>query len=114
MELNVTVLRGPLSSPPELRTLPSGSEVATLSVRVPAEGRSTSVPVTVWDPPAWIGDLVPGEEVLVLGAVRRRFYRTAGGTGSRVDVEASFITRDDRRRRPAFARRVEASLAELA
>ncbi len=114
MELNVTVLRGPLSSPPERRTLPSGSEVATLAVRVPADGRSTSVPVTVWDPPAWLGDLQPGDEILVLGAVRRRFYRTAGGTGSRVDVDAAVVARDDRRRLPAFVRRVEASLAELA
>jgi single-strand DNA-binding protein len=113
MELNVTVLRGPLSSPPELRTLPTGNEVATLAVRTPAEGRSTSVPVTVWDPPAWIGDLGPGDEVLVLGSVRRRFYRTAGGTGSRVDVEAAVVTRDDRRRLPAFVRRVEARLADL-
>jgi single-strand DNA-binding protein len=113
MELNVTILRGPLSSPAEVRTLPSGSEVATLSVRVPVEGRSTSVPVTVWDPPGWVGDLGPGDEVLVLGGVRRRFYRSAGGTGSRVDVEATVIVPDDRRRLPAFVRRVEASLAGL-
>lgn len=113
MELNVTILRGPLSSPPELRCLPSGSEVATLSVRVPVDGRSTSVPVTVWDPPGWVADLHAGSEVLVLGTVRRRFYRTAGGTGSRVDVEASVITRDERRKLPAFVRRVEAGLADL-
>lgn len=113
MELNVTILRGPLSSPPEVRTLPSGCEVADLSVRVPVEGRSTSVPVTVWDPPAWIGDLDAGAEVLVLGRVRRRFYRTARGTGSRVAVEASVVAPDERRRLPAFVRRVEASLADL-
>jgi single-strand DNA-binding protein len=113
MELTMTVLRGLLSSPPERRALPSGAEVATLSARAPVEGRSTSVPVTVWDPPGWVTDLVPGDEVLVLGAVRRRFFRTVGGTGSRVDVEASHVSRADARRLPAFVRRVRARLAEL-
>ena len=113
MELNLAVVRGPLSSDPDLRSLPSGAEVANLSVRTPVDGRSTSVPVTVWDPPAWIADLAEGDEVLVLGAVRRRFYRAGGGTGSRVDVEASFVARPDKRQLGVFTRRIEASLAEL-
>ena len=113
MELNVTVLRGRLSSVPELRTLPSGAVVASLAVRAPIAGRMTSVPVTVWDPPHWVAELDLDDELLVLGGVRRRFFRSASGTGSRVDVEASVVARPDKRRLEAFARRVEASLAEL-
>ena len=38
MELNLAVVRGPLSSAPDLRTLPSGTEVANLAVRTPVDG----------------------------------------------------------------------------
>jgi single-strand DNA-binding protein len=113
MELNLAVVRGPLSSAPDLRVLPSGTEVANLAVRTPADGRSTSVPVTVWDPPAWVADLAEGDELLVLGAVRRRFYRAGAATGSRVDVEATFVARPGKRQLGVFTRRIEASLAAL-
>jgi len=114
MELNLAVVRGPLSSPPEVRTLVSGSRVAALSVRTPLEDRATSVPVTVWDPPGWIEALAEGDDVVVLGTVRRRFYRAGGTTGSRVDVEASFVGRPTKRELGAWRRRVEAALAALA
>jgi single-strand DNA-binding protein len=113
MPLNLVVVRGPLSAAPELRTLASGAEVASLAIRAPLDGTATSVPVTVWDPPAWIADLVDGDELLVLGAVRRRFYRAAAATGSRVDVQASFVARPGKRQLGAAARRIEASLVDL-
>ena len=56
--VNLGVLCGPCSAPPELRVLESGTRLATLAIRCPAgpagDERATSVPVTVWDPPAWI------------------------------------------------------------
>lgn len=113
MELNLAVIRGPLSSAPEVRALPSGSTVANLAVRAPTPDHSTSVPISVWDPPAWVAELTEGDEVIVLGGVRRRFYRAGGGTGSRVDVEATFIGRAGKRQVGTVARRMEATLAEL-
>jgi single-strand DNA-binding protein len=113
MELNLAVVRGPLSSAPDVRTLPSGAEVANLAVRTPVDGTSTSVPITLWNPPAWITDLDEGDELLVLGAVRRRFYRAGHATGSRVDVEASFVARPGKRQLGAFTRRIQASLGDL-
>ena len=50
----------------------------------------------------------------MLGVVRRRFYRAGAATGSRVDVEASFVARPGRRQVGAFARRIRESLGELA
>ena len=111
--LNLAVLHGPLSADPEIRTLPSGSQVANLAVRTPAADRSTSVPVTVWDPPAWVSEIAEGDDVIVLGAVRRRFYRNGNGTGSRVDVEAAFIGRPGKRQLGTVVRRVEVALAAL-
>lgn len=98
--LNLVVVRGECSGPPELRELESGRRLAAVSVRAPGpDGRSTSVPVTVWEPATWVEELVEGADVVVVGAVRRRFFRTAiGGSAARVDVEAVFIGRAGHRR----------------
>jgi len=122
VQLNVAVVSGVCSSPPEVRVLESGTRVASLSVRAPARGgngtdageRATSVPVTVWDPPAWVEELDTGAAVVVVGQVRRRFYSRPGGVGSRVDLEATAIARSrDRRRVDAALRRATTLLADL-
>jgi len=114
--VNVSVLRGVISGPPEVRALKSGRKIATLAVRTSAgDGHNTSVPVTVWDPPAWIETLETEDDVLVIGRVRRRFFRTAAGTsGARTDVEAESVARArDRRRLAALMRRVDRELDRL-
>lgn len=113
--INLSVLCGPCSTVPELRVLDSGTRLAALALRCPAGraagDRATSVPVTVWDPPAWIETLEPGEAIVVVGRLRRRFYQRPGGVGSRVDVEAELIGRArDRRRIDAALRRALAAL----
>ncbi len=130
-QLNLAVVIGVCSAPPEVRVLESGTRVASLSVRAPAHGggrgsrangarvteageRATSVPVTVWDPPAWVEALDPGEVIVVVGQVRRRFYSRPGGVGSRVDLEAVSIARaHDRRRVDAALRRATGLLDDL-
>ena len=70
--VNVSVVCGPCSATPEIRVLESGTRLATLAVRCPAgNDRATSVPVTVWDPPAWLESLEPGDAVVVVGRLRR-------------------------------------------
>jgi single-stranded DNA-binding protein len=110
--VNLSVLCGPCSTAPEVRVLDSGTRVASLAVRCPTgDERATSVPVTVWDPPAWVEALVPGDPVVVVGRLRRRFYQRPGGVNARVDVEADLIGRArDRRRRDAAHRRARAAL----
>jgi hypothetical protein len=115
--VNLVVVCGECSGPSEVRELESGRRLAALSVRSRGvDGRSTSVPVTVWEPAAWVEDLDEGAEVVVVGAVRRRFFRTAAGSGAaRVDVEAAFIGRaGHRRQRAAALRRAEEVLGRLA
>ena len=117
--VNLAVLCGPCSGPAELRVLESGSRLATLAIRCPAgagvDDRATSVPVTVWDPPAWVEALDAGDAVVVVGRIRRRFYQRPGGVGSRVDVEAESIGRArDRRRIDAALRRAGDALDAFA
>ena len=94
--LNLVVVRGRLSSDPTDRTLPSGDVVWNYEVTVrPPEGRAESIPVVLGRgaPPR---GLSAGDEVLVLGRVRRRFFRSGGRTASRTEVVADRIVRATR------------------
>ena len=127
--LNLAVIWGVCSAPPEIRTLESGSRVASLAVRTPASastprrGRAasgatpaaTSVPVTVWDPPAWVETLDTGDAVVVVGSVRRRFFATrAGARGAKAEVEAATIAKATDRQLEHASRRAAAALTSLA
>lgn len=116
--VNLALLCGPCSGPAEIRVLGSGTRLASLAVRSPSgtttDERATSVPVTVWDPPAWVETLAAGDVVVVVGRMRRRFYQRPGGVGSRVDVEAELIGRArDRRRLDAALRKADETLEAL-
>lgn len=106
--VNLSIVRGVASGPPELRTLASGKRLATLSVKTHAlEPPATSVPVAVWDPPAWIEAIDQGDELVVAGCLRRRFYRsTTGALAARVELEASVVGRASDARKLQRARRV--------
>ncbi len=100
--MNIAVVRGTLSRAPEVRALPSGDEVASLEVTVApheAQDRAESVPVSVADPPGWLRDLEPGDEVAVLGRVRRRFFKAGPSTQSRTEVVAERVVPAGQRRR---------------
>ena len=94
IDRNDVVLRGRVSAPAELRTLPSGDTLLTfrLVVRRPlpkVRGQSVDVltcitydrglqrRIAVWQ---------PGDVVEVEGALQRRFWRTGSGTASVCEV----------------------------
>jgi single-strand DNA-binding protein len=114
--INVCVLRGPVSAPPEVRRLESGTVVASFSIRTAgANGKGISVPVTVWDPATWVETLSAGDNLIVVGRVRRRFFQTGTGTpGARTDVEVETVARaSERKRLAAIVRRIDAALEGL-
>jgi len=110
--LNLACVVGTLSSPPEIRALASGTALAVLQVTTrPADGPAISVPVSVADPPAWVAVLAPGESVVAVGAVRRRFFRAGRTTASRVELDATAVARwSDTRARRRLARMVSEAL----
>ncbi len=94
IDRNDVVLRGRLSAPAELRTLPSGDTLVSFRIVVrrpgtPARGQSVDVLGCIsYDralqrrASAW----QPGDVVEVEGALQRRFWRTGGGTASVCEV----------------------------
>src|SRR5687767_3933601 len=91
--MNLVVLRGALSRPPEVRDLRSGDVVVSYDVTVPGrEGAAAeSVPVVWFAPPAGAAELAADTQVVVVGRVRRRFFRAGGSTQSRTEVVADKV-----------------------
>lgn len=94
---NEVQLVGRLAADPVERTLPSGDVLVTwrLVVRRPAHSRR-GPPVDTIDCVAWVTRLrrsatrwSAGDIIECAGALRRRFWRTAGGAVSRCEVEVS-------------------------
>ncbi len=122
--LELTVAPADLPHAPAARTGPVGHEptpgkktgetsgaVAGTSPRrrpqVATQTRAETAPVVWFDAPAWAGALDADAAVLVIGRVRRRFFRAGGATQSRVEVVAERVV-------PLSSlKRVRIALAEL-
>ena len=109
---NLAVLVGVLSRDAEVRTLPSGDELVALEVTIrPTHGPTDTVPVAWLAAPAEAGTWEAGEEVLVTGRVRRRYFRAGGTTQSRTEVVADRVV--PTRRAATAHRALEAALGRL-
>ena len=114
--MNVVVLLAHLSRPAEERVLPSEDHLVQLELTVAREGaKSESVPVVWFGAPAWAKTLDVDDEVLVVGRVRRRFFRAGGATQSRTEVVADVVVPSRQAKKVATAlERARASIAEAA
>lgn len=93
---NLAVIRGTVPAEPQIRDLPSGGIVVQFDVttRIDTDGRAAnvSVPIAWNDPtPAQLGVVVQGADLVVVGTVRRRFFRVGGATQSRTEVVADAV-----------------------
>jgi single-strand DNA-binding protein len=93
---NVALLRGAIVGELISRDLPSGSTVVQFDVAttVTAGDKTVkvSVPVSWVDPPSRALDPIEqGLDVVVVGTVRRRFFRSGGSTQSRTEVVVDAI-----------------------
>ena len=106
---NVVFLRGRLTRPAALRSLPSGDQLVALEVSIQRQGEKAETAPVVWPgAPAAAIALDVDDEVVVLGRVRRRFFRAGGSTQSRTEVIADVVV-------PAGqTKRVKAALAKAA
>lgn len=102
--MNVVIVQGRLMRPVEQRVLASGEVITGLEISVQGATGRESVNVAWPDAPATAVNLDPGVEVVVVGRVRRRFFRAGGATQSRTEVVADTVVPANR------VKRVEALL----
>lgn len=103
---NVVALIGRLARPAEQRQLKSGDRLVAYEVTVRHDGRpAETVPVVWFGAPASAADHDVDAEVVVVGRVRRRFFRNGGRTESRTEVVADNVVaaRHAKRARAALA-----------
>jgi single-strand DNA-binding protein len=89
--MNVVALRGHLARPAEERMLPSGDRLVSFEVTVDGPERCETVPVVWFSAPARAADYDADALVVVVGRVRRRFFRAGGVTASRTEVVAEVV-----------------------
>ena len=96
VSVNEVRLVGRVSNVPERRELPSGDELLSFRLVVDRseEARRGRQRVDVLECVAWtrraqrsVARWAVGDVVEVTGEIRRRFFASRGGTGSRVEVE---------------------------
>ncbi len=110
---NIAVIRGSVRAEPTVRELPGGGVVVQFDVATTTEcdGRQLSVSVPIaWNDPTTtqLGVLFGGAEVLVVGTVRRRFFRVGGVTQSRTEVVADAVVPARQHKRVVTALRAAA------
>lgn len=89
---NLAVLAGTITAPPVARELRSGTTVVQFDLTTRLDDENISVPVAWHDPTsAQHASINEGVEVVVVGSVRRRFFRVGGQTQSRTEVVASTV-----------------------
>lgn len=95
--VNAVELSGRVSGEPDSRVLPSGDELVTLRLVVPrpAGGPVDTIDLACWSKSAQRSALrlADGDQVHVMGALRRRFFRTPAGAASRYEVEVAKLSR---------------------
>lgn len=86
---NVALVRGRLVAAPSIRLLARHEKVASFDLAGVVHGRKAVVPVTA--PAAELPTMEVGEEVTVVGHVRRRFFRVGGRTQTVTEVVAEHV-----------------------
>ena len=109
--MNIVVLQGTLSRPPEVRSTPNGDVISYEVATRPSEGPAVTAPVAWFEPPKAAYALGQGDLVTVVGQVRRRFFRSGGSTQSRTEVVADLVVSS--RRKSQITTAFERVLAEL-
>ncbi|MBV9254920.1 MAG: single-stranded DNA-binding protein [Actinobacteria bacterium] len=100
MSMNVVALAGRLSRPAVEKVLDSGDRLVALEVTIrPEEGKTETVPVVWFGAPASAAALDVEQPVVVVGRVRRRFFRAGERTQSRTEVVADAVVPATQRKR---------------
>lgn len=98
-DYNMVTISGRLAATPEYRQFDSGSDrykiIVTVRQNEPVS-RLDLIPVTIWQPDETtrrqLDDAQTGSRVWLTGSVQRRFWDSADGRRSRLEVVANAVT----------------------
>lgn len=96
--LNLALVIGTLAKEPQFRPVSGNTSVVSFDLQVAQEGQEHDVvPVTLMfsEDPDEEPALLSGHDYVVIGRVRRRFFRVGGTTRSRTEVVAHQVLRLD-------------------
>jgi hypothetical protein len=108
--MNVVVVRGRLAADPMWFVDRAGVRIAGFDLHAVTETGRDVVPVSWSAPPAWAAQLAAGDDVVVRGAVRKRFVRAGAASRPFTEVRAEQVVRS---RAPRQVERVLAAAAEV-
>ena len=96
-DVNELVLNGRLAAAPDYRVLESGNTMARLLVAVRSEephSRLDVLPVVWWEPEDEFVAAPPevGSRLSITGSVQRRYWESADGRRSKVEVVATHVS----------------------
>lgn len=107
--MNVSILRGRVLSAPTERRLGTGEFATSFDVVTEGESGRMTVPVN------WVTTVkalvVEGDDVVIVGKVRRRFFQAGGSVQSRTEVLAETVTAV--RRKVAARKAIDAAVADI-
>ena len=97
MDVNELVLNGRLAAPIDFRVLESGRRMARLLLAVRSEephSRLDVLPVVWWEPDDEFVAASPevGSSVFITGSVQRRYWESADGRRSKLEVVAAHVS----------------------
>jgi hypothetical protein len=96
--MNVVVLRGRVAAVPQWFDTRDGGRVAGFDLVIDGASGRERVPVSFTDPPAWVADVGPDDDIAVRGRVRKRFVRAGASSRPFTDVVVEHAVRGGRRR----------------
>ena len=97
MDLNMVVINGRLAAAPDFRVLESGARMARLLVAVRSDephSRLDVLAVVWWEPENEFETAAPevGSRVCITGSVQRRYWESADGRRSKLEVVAAHVS----------------------
>lgn len=107
--MNVAIVRGHVLSVPNERCLGTGEFSTAFDVVTENESGRLTVPVNWVTPVKAL--IVEGDDVVVVGKVRRRFFQSGGAVQSRTELLAESVIAA--RRKVAARKAVDAAVADI-
>ncbi len=97
--MNFVLIRGVLNRPAQIKTMANNDLLVSFDVTVERENEKAEVVPIVWfGVKAWATELDLGDEVVISGRIRKRFFQSGGALTTRTEVVAERVAKATQKR----------------